>query len=293
MIPRSSISLSILALSSLAAPAAAQSVSYGLEPESAYVEGCYPPCLCPLVFADSLSGTFVLSFEGATPDNYDHYAVTELDWTLTFGGQVTSITGTGHYQVGGQVAVMQRLELDLSFDGAAPAHFDSGLVPGGAGFPRIEIAVSENGMVCFDRVFELVAEPRLVGSSYCASAPNSTGLAATIAATGSAVVAEDDFALIAQHAVPGQFGIFFFGAQSAQTPFGEGTLCVGGTLLRFLPPLQPGSNGALSRAIDFDAPPAAGRLVPGSGWNFQFWYRDPAGGPAGFNLTDGLHVDFL
>jgi len=25
---------------------------------------------------------------------------------------------------------------------------------------------------------------------------------------------------------------------------------------------------------------------------FQFWFRDPLGGPAGFNFSDGLEVEF-
>lgn len=36
------------------------------------------------------------------------------------------------------------------------------------------------------------------------------------------------------------------------------------------------------------APP----IVPGSAHRFQAWYRDPAGGGAGFNLSDGLEVVF-
>lgn len=33
-------------------------------------------------------------------------------------------------------------------------------------------------------------------------------------------------------------------------------------------------------------------MNPFSTWNFQFWYRDGAGGPFGFNLSDGLEVTF-
>jgi len=29
---------------------------------------------------------------------------------------------------------------------------------------------------------------------------------------------------------------------------------------------------------------------PGSTWSFQFLYRDPAGGPAGFNLTNAVEL---
>jgi hypothetical protein len=33
-----------------------------------------------------------------------------------------------------------------------------------------------------------------------------------------------------------------------------------------------------------------GHIHPFATWNFQFWYRDPLGGPAGFNFSDGLEV---
>jgi hypothetical protein len=33
-------------------------------------------------------------------------------------------------------------------------------------------------------------------------------------------------------------------------------------------------------------------IQPGTSWNFQFWYRDPAGGGAGFNLSDAVMIPF-
>lgn len=283
---------STLALSLLCAPAAAQSVTYELTGASGYTEGCYPPCTCPIWLADSLTGGFVLTFQSVTPDFYEHYAVSDLAFEIQTGGQSIDVTGSGQYDVGGHLIVMQRLQLDLSFGGAPPTHFDSGSTIGGSGFPDLDVAVSEHGMVCYDRVFDLHAVRALVGSSYCVASPNSVGAGARIGASGSASVAEADFALFCEHAVPGQFGIFFFGPQMTQVPFGDGTLCVTGGSVRLLPPLLAGPNGGVSRAIDFTLPPAAGRLVPGSSWNFQFWYRDPTGGPSGFNLSDGLHVTF-
>jgi hypothetical protein len=52
--------------------------------------------------------------------------------------------------------------------------------------------------------------------------------------------------------------------------------------------LQP---GLISRGIGQD-PSDFSFLQPGSSWNFQFWYRNPAGDGSGFNLSDALHVDF-
>ena len=33
-------------------------------------------------------------------------------------------------------------------------------------------------------------------------------------------------------------------------------------------------------------------IAPGSTWYFQFWYRDPAMGAPGFNLSSALAVSF-
>ena len=59
---------------------------------------------------------------------------------------------------GGQFALQQRLQLDLSFDNQASIHFDSGLVTGG-GLNPIAIDVAQNGFYCFDRIFSVNASP--------------------------------------------------------------------------------------------------------------------------------------
>jgi hypothetical protein len=71
-------------------------------------------------------------------------------------------------------------------------------------------------------------------------------------------------------------------------PFGNGYRCVGGSTFR-LGPQQTDSFGDVNRLIDWNHIPSG---VPSSGqiWNFQFWYRNPAGGGAGFNLSNGLSV---
>jgi hypothetical protein len=55
------------------------------------------------------------------------------------------------------------------------------------------------------------------------------------------------------------------------------------------------SFGDVERLLDFTQPPAGGgpgQIEPGSTWNFQLWYRDPAGGGSGFNLSDALSAPF-
>ena len=47
--------------------------------------------------------------------------------------------------------------------------------------------------------------------------------------------------------------------------------------------------------MDFTAPPfdsGQGFVTAGDVRNFQFWYRDFLGGPAGFNTSDALQITF-
>ena len=92
--------------------------------------------------------------------------------------------------------------------------------------------------------------------------------------------------------MPDQFGLFFYGPETADAPLGDGTLCVGGASWR-LPVLTTDGTGSVSYALDVTQPPnPAAMITAGSRWYFQFWFRDPASGGAGFNFSDGLAVDF-
>jgi hypothetical protein len=51
------------------------------------------------------------------------------------------------------------------------------------------------------------------------------------------------------------------------------------------------AQGSVARPFDF-ASPAGSIVTPGSTWNFQLYYRDVAGGGAGFNSTNGLQATF-
>jgi len=134
--------------------------------------------------------------------------------------------------------------------------------------------------------------------NYCVSAPNSAGTTAQIGWSGSVELGQNNFTLDVSGALPDALGLFFYGPAEVQLPLAEGTLCVGGGSLgiqRLQPPLQLDGAGAASRQLDFTAPPASsgpGAISLGSTWNFQFWYRDPAGGPVGSNLSDALRVNF-
>ncbi|MFT4539047.1 MAG: hypothetical protein ACI841_003349 [Planctomycetota bacterium] len=139
----------------------------------------------------------------------------------------------------------------------------------------------------------LEGESGCVGTRYCSTSLNSVGAGAIICSEGSAGVAANDLVLICNGLPTSQFGIFYYGPNQIQAPFGNGFRCVGGSTNR-LPILNSGPSGMLSYSLDLantqDAPiPPA----PGSVWNFQCWYRDPSGGGSSYNLSDGLSIQFV
>jgi hypothetical protein len=282
----------VVALVTPTALAAGKPVDYRLAAASAYAYGCQPPCLCPIKLFDDLTGGFELTFVTSTPNWFDVYRVEDVDWVLVDQKQAIHITGSGQYQIGGPVALTHRLQLDLSFDGGPVRHFDSGLVQGGGTFPELAIDIALNGFYCLDEVFTVAAFPLDVGTPYCTSTKNSTGERAHVRAFGSPVVADDDLTLVATDLPPGKAAVFLFGAAKAQTPFGDGSLCIAPPLMRIPPSVAAGLDGTATLALELKQAPLAGQVVPGTTWNFQLVFRDKTGGPAGFNLTDGLSIDF-
>jgi hypothetical protein len=133
---------------------------------------------------------------------------------------------------------------------------------------------------------------------YCSpAAPNSFDpQGARLSANGCDSIAENNLGLSAQGVPPGTLGVFFYGSTKAQVPFGNGTICIGGAVNRILPTVLADSNGSASLALDLSQPPfqggGSGTVTPGSTWNFQLWYRDPAGFPSTFNFSDALEITF-
>jgi hypothetical protein len=127
---------------------------------------------------------------------------------------------------------------------------------------------------------------------HCETSANTSGSGAVISFRGSVCVAAQDFVLEVDGATPGQFGIFYHGVNAIQVAFGSGWRCAGGGIRR----LGVLSLDGLGHAVD--APEwdfsgsGSGGLVAGERRNFQFWYRDPGDGGAGFNLSDALGVTF-
>lgn len=126
--------------------------------------------------------------------------------------------------------------------------------------------------------------------NYCTTSPNSAGSGALISTAGSVSIAANDLVLAAKGAPVGQFGLFFFGDAQQSTPVGDGTLCVGGSILR-LPVVTIDGSGQTSYALDLTNLSGGLTLTPGDVQNFQLWFRDPGFG-TGSNLSDAVQVTF-
>lgn len=132
------------------------------------------------------------------------------------------------------------------------------------------------------------------GTPFCPLTPNSAGAGAAISAAGGVSVQANDLSFMAGPMAVGEPGIFYYGPDQLQVPFGNGNRCVGGsggTIVRMFPFVVADATGFMSYAFDNTGPPHI-QVVPGATLNFQAWFRDPAGGGAGFNLSDGLAVMF-
>ncbi len=131
---------------------------------------------------------------------------------------------------------------------------------------------------------------------------HSGGAGARLRATGTASIAAGDLTLLATNAIPGQPGLFFQGLDAAANgdglPFGDGLRCATGGVIRLGVGL-PGPGGCVATDGSCGAMPdgpidvaTEGGVAPGDVRRYQFWYRDPVGGPcgSGFNLTNGFEV---
>ncbi|MFT5154181.1 MAG: endonuclease I, partial [Planctomycetota bacterium] len=135
-----------------------------------------------------------------------------------------------------------------------------------------------------------------------AGCQNSTGVGANlINSLGDASIGTDNLVITAISLPQQQFGLIYMGAGQTASPFGDGLRCVGAGgvgVFRFSVQssgfagaivLGPGIVGTSQTSF-----PAAGEILAGSSWNFQAWFRDPAG-PCGaaFNLSNALAVSFV
>ncbi len=141
-----------------------------------------------------------------------------------------------------------------------------------------------------------------LGTVYCSPAvPNSTGASATIAASGSTVLVNNNLRLTASSLPLSSFGFFLDSRTQGlinQPGGSQGVLCLGGAIGRFVGPGQiqnSGAAGEFSLQLNLQAlptPTGPVAALPGESWNFQAWYRDAVGGVATSNFTSAVTITF-
>jgi len=131
---------------------------YKLSDTSRFETGCFTLCDCAIV-SQPLQGTFLLEPLAPGP-LFNEYRVLDVRWTVP-GASSISITGSGTYRLGGEVAVQHQMTLDLSIDGGSVQHFDSGILGTTNDlFPKIEIRIPLHGdSTCVDTVLVVHAAP--------------------------------------------------------------------------------------------------------------------------------------
>jgi len=130
-----------------------------------------------------------------------------------------------------------------------------------------------------------------LATNYCTASPNTAGPGVLISITGTPSISLNSLGIDATGGPTNQPGLFFHGPGTASQTFGEGIRCVSTPIFRVPPPVFFGGAGNASKQLDMNAPALSG-IQPADTRYFQLWYRDPPGGPAGFNLSNGLEITF-
>ncbi|MFT5477311.1 MAG: hypothetical protein ACI8Y8_002657 [Planctomycetota bacterium] len=142
-----------------------------------------------------------------------------------------------------------------------------------------------------------------VATIYCDAKVNSQGCLPILATMGDASFSDTTpFEITATMLINNRNGMLFYGlAGRAAVPFGGGTLCVAGPLLR-APIQRTGGNAAGldcsgSLSIDINAllqGGGAATIMAGDQVNAQFFYRDPQHADGtGYGLTEGVEFVVL
>jgi hypothetical protein len=124
-------------------------------------------------------------------------------------------------------------------------------------------------------------------TKYGTPVANSTGKPALIDFSGTTSVSHNDWVLKASQCPHNKTCLFIYGTtQVAPVPFGDGVREIGGSIKR-MGVTTTDASGNLSYPADFTTAPLNG-LVPGDTRYWMLWFRDPQGGPNGYNGSSAL-----
>ena len=123
---------------------------------------------------------------------------------------------------------------------------------------------------------------------------NSMGEGARLLDAGASSLADDTLGLRGTNLVGMQASFFQGTSAGPGLPYGDGLLCVGGTVVRLGVAAIAGGEARFPSPGEPPISARAGVVAPGSR-AYQIAYRDPLGacGTASWNLTNGLRVDWI
>jgi pyrrolidone-carboxylate peptidase len=160
--------------------------------------------------------------------------------------------------------------------------------------PALARAAAEVTLRTLIRHVDRVLDPQCHSIDlHCETEPNSAGVGASLTTTGSASIAAGDLVLRMHGAPPGAAARIFYGQGRLDVPFGGIRLCIAPPIALLGPFAPVGADGRLAFAVDVQQPPLSGAgIVPGSGWHFQGYYRDPAPSTDLRNASNAVRVTF-
>ncbi len=246
-----------------------------------------------LLHAFTPTGTLTLDFAGLRPD--EQYTFTLYAW------DPGSPSGTHEWSVTRGTGVPAVLTVDWSTPLTSNDTF--ALV--------FDVTTDSNGTFQIDNTAGLAGSaingfklrgPGSLGTLYCSpGVVNSSGASASISATGSSAVADNNLTLVASDLPPFSFGLFLTSRMQGlviQAGGSQGNLCLGGAIGRFVGPgqiMNSGGLGQIELLTDLSRQPTPNGLVnvvSGETWNYQAWHRDSVAGAATSNFTNGLEITF-
>lgn len=236
---------------------------------------------------DLIDGQTTVSFDGLT---FGNYTVRTYAWAPDFAMYRTD------------VSVTNSLDGVQTCGGVWPGMHQHGVtysehtVAIDAGNPTLTIVTTVGSNFASLNAIQLEhSEFQSLGSAYCSTAPNSADpVGAILFADGSTSLSSNDLVLSAGPISSGEPGLFYFGPLQIQAAFGDGFRCVSGaagTVVRLFPFSFADAGGTVTYAVNLNGP-ATATITAGSALNFQCWFRDPAAGLSGFNLSDARELTF-
>jgi hypothetical protein len=116
-------------------------VPYELEEGSTLTDECRSPCKRLTILAP-IAGTFLLGEIAGAPNPTSTYRVDGIEFLSTANFNY-KVTGSGFYRQGGEVAVLQRMDLTVNVNETAGVHLTSDAGTVGVPFPEIAIDVTQ------------------------------------------------------------------------------------------------------------------------------------------------------